>query len=207
MGIPAAPPPPLTYQGNLDRALNDLATALNAINGFRWGLHGSSAARIHGAVVVPGDIDVVVTQLQPAVHAIVGSGHFTATHGRGGGIQAFRHTATGTLVELADAQDFLPHFQTVTVGQVHVFTLAETIISLLLRPVRREKEIKAFAYLTLAKGNLLGTQEKERIAQTVERVKRRDGMLRGAATVTWQDVLTDAHAAAKHFHMAVGLSS
>jgi len=114
------------------------------------------------------------------------SHRFEFVSGRPGGVQKFKHIETSTMVDLADAQDFLPNFETSPVETIPFFTLAEVLVSLILRPERRDKEIKAFAYLVIKCADLLYPDEKKRICER-------------ARAKTWPDVVENAGKAAAHY--------
>jgi|tagenome__1003787_1003787.scaffolds.fasta_scaffold20964769_4 hypothetical protein len=188
--VPTSEPPGISFVVKLDQTLRDLAAALKAVDNLKWGVHGSCAARVRGATIIqPDDIDVLVTRLKPAADALEASGHFSFESGRPGGVQKFKHKHTQTGVDVADAQDFLPVFATSEVEGIRFFTLAESIVSLILRPERREKEMRGFAFLVLKKGDQLKEEEKSRIA-SVAKMKN------------WDDVVKNAKAAAAHYQIS-----
>lgn len=155
----------------LNRAIHDVDLLFGA-HRVVYAIQGSAAALIHGAVVsqAPADVDFLVANLADALRALGSSvpgvsATFTQV-GQYMAVRKFRHASGPDTVDIdvAMGMEFgIDPAHRSAVQNVWVLTLAETLMSLLLRPERRRKEAEAFASLVVLKGGQLSPDDRERI--------------------------------------------
>lgn len=130
--------------------------------GVAYAIQGSYAARLHGAPIGAGDIDVLVEDLRSAKLAFRASG-MTARKGSHA-VSKWVH-ANGTDIDLALGPEFgVDIAQRETVGGLNVLNTYEVLLSLLLRHERRQKDHEAFVWLARHKGNALTGEQQGKIA-------------------------------------------
>jgi hypothetical protein len=166
----------------LDQTLADLQLVLVPTR-IGYAVHGSCAALMHRAVVkpAPGDIDVLIdTRLVDACTAVTTSGRFKPAVGGSILVKNFSHIATKVEIQLVEAMEFgMPIKNSITIQSVSVLNLCETMISLILRPLRTpgagskrgdvNKELFAFFSLCSLRGNELSSGDRQRIVETCPR--------------------------------------
>jgi hypothetical protein len=147
-------------------AAADLDAVLSASH-QKYAIQGSYAARIHGAPVDAGDIDVLVKDLRSSLAALLASKKFK-DKGGSFAVKKLQHWR-GAAIDLVMADEFgMPIQNIVTIDNVAVMNLYEVLLSLLLRPEKRKKDQDAFIWLVLNKGNTLSSQEQQKIAKQAQ---------------------------------------
>ena len=142
-------------------AATAIHTALTGAN-VTYAIQGSYAARLHGAPVGAGDIDVLVNNMRAAAVAFQGSG--MKRHGGSQAVGKWRH-ANGTEIDLAMGEEFGVNVaNSETAGGVKVLNTYEVLLGLALRPEKRRKEQDALFWLAKHKGDALTAQQKETVA-------------------------------------------
>lgn len=183
-----APASNLSQWPDVLKAGQDLAKALSA-GGATYALGGSAAAILHGAVATqkPGDLDVAVAAPMAAKAAMEKSADFTVDPAGTLAVLKFTHT-NGTEIDILHGDDFgmSPAAMTVLEG-ISTFNLEETMLSLVLRPKIRQKDVVAFCSLVLSKGDTLSEPAKKKIVGAAQK--------RNPKTKTWDDLVADATAA------------
>jgi hypothetical protein len=145
----------------LGNAVQDLSLALD---GLVWAVQGSYAAVLHGAPIEAGDIDVLVKDVPTALNALFIGGF----HLEGGTLLVYklkhRNDTDIDLVSTGGGDFGIDPANRVSMGGVYVMNLCEVLKSLLMRPKRRDKDVIAFIWLVLHKGDTLDEQQRESIA-------------------------------------------
>jgi len=166
----------VTGTPKLDQTLTDLQLVLGPTL-IGYAVHGSCAALIHRAVVkpAPGDIDVLIDRkLVDACTAVTTSGRFKPAAGGSMLVKNFVHVTTKVEIQLVEATEFgMPIKNSISIQSICVLNLCETMISLILRPLRTpgagskpgeaNKEIFAFLSLCNLRGNELSSGDKASI--------------------------------------------
>jgi hypothetical protein len=136
-------------------------TALNGA-GLAYAIQGSYAARLHGAPVGAGDIDVLVNDLRTAKLAFSAAG-FVETGGSYA-VSKWQHP-NGTDIDLALGSEFGVNIgNSVALGGLSVLNVHEVMLGLVLRPEKRQKEQDALLWLAKHRSGGLTNPQKEAIA-------------------------------------------
>jgi hypothetical protein len=171
--------------GNAYEAACDIDRILKEAK-IAYAIQGSFAAAMHGAYMPepPGDVDVLVNNMA-ASKALAESGKFKLQKGGSMAVHKLVHLATGTEIDVVFGEEFgiLISSETTEVQSgLCILSLTEVLVSLFLRPERRNKEMIAFASLVLARG---GEVNKVRVSKIVKS--------------EWDTIVENAALAAKHF--------
>ena len=189
----------------MNTAVVDLNGALAGL-GIEYAIQGSCAAYMRGANMSspPGDIDVLANKLINAEKALIASGRFDSCGGGTMLVKKLKHK-NGTPIDLGDSQDLLPLWKSGKVGGVPVFTIPEVLVSLLLRPETREKEITAFASLLLANESQLTEPDKKSIqeAARIQEGRMRKTSPANLPLMEWVVIVDNAKKAAAQYKLPV----
>jgi hypothetical protein len=171
--------------GNAYEAACDIDAVLDEAK-IKYAIQGSFAAAMHGAYMPepPGDVDVLVTNMS-ASKILVKSGKFKAQKGGSMAVHKLVHVATGTEIDVVFGEEFgiLISSETTEIQSgLCVLSLTEVLVSLFLRPERRDKEMIAFASLVLTRGDEVNKVRVSKIAKS-----------------KWEAIVENAALAAKHF--------
>jgi hypothetical protein len=130
--------------------------------GVAYAIQGSYAARIHGAPIGAGDIDVLVNDMRAGKRAFAIAG-LTETGGSYA-VSKWSH-GNGAEIDLALGSEFGVNIaNSETVGGLRVLNVYEVLLGLVLRPEKRQKEQDALFWLAKHKGETLTGTQQETIA-------------------------------------------